>query len=63
MKKYELDPDYRISPKIDKPCCIRCQKELDPKNAIKVTQVDEWHVIKGGSQLIGKDCWKQITKE
>jgi hypothetical protein len=62
MKTYQLDPDYRKTPDTTKPFCIRCQKPVDPNKAVKVEMADEWTVKEGGALLIGRDCWKKITK-
>lgn len=65
MKTIYLDPDFRANPDTSKDYCVRCQKPIkNIKNAIKVTvDWNNWTVIKGGNELIGLECWKQITKE
>lgn len=64
MKTYYLDPDYRKMSDTSKPFCVRCQKEIkDPSKAVKVTLIaDGFHVREGGSDLIGKNCWKFVKK-
>ena len=61
---YELDPDFRRDAPNGKPYCVRCQKAIaDVNKAIHVTvDWDTWLVTEGGTELMGRDCWKQITK-
>ena len=59
---FYLDPDFRRDAP-DGPHCCRCQKPIDPGKAIRVTvDWDEWEVVEGGTDLIGRDCWRQIRK-
>ncbi len=67
---YYLDPDYRKLSENGVPHCVRCQKAVDKSKAIKVTLVDsapgrndKLHVVLGGTELMGSDCWKKISKE
>lgn len=64
-KRLYLDPDYRKQPDTSKPYCIRCQKVVNPKTAIKVSMIGEWNVIQddNGIHLVGSDCWKKISSK
>lgn len=59
---FYLDPDFRRDAPSGPHCC-RCQKAIDPIRAIQVTvDWEQWEVTEGGSDLIGKDCWRIIRK-
>lgn len=57
-----LDPDYRKEPDTSQPFCCRCQKPVDPENALtcKVSGGLYDQVALGGDDLIGRDCAKKI---
>lgn len=60
-KQFYLDPDYRRQAIAGVPCCIRCQKPIKGQ-AVKVTLVNDWYVTLGGTDLLGPDCWKKISR-
>lgn len=61
---YNLDPDFRRDEPNSGDYCVRCQKKItDRRKAIWVTvHWETWTVWAGGSELIGADCWRAITK-
>lgn len=65
---FYLDPDYRRdAPKDTALFCCRCQKRVSGATTLRVVEVD-WDkmMVRNnplGKELIGSDCWKQITKD
>ncbi len=63
MKPLYLDPDFRKNPPSDGEYCVRCQKPLTGKVVEVTVNWDNLTVVLEGSEKMGINCWKKISKE